>query len=136
MTDSGISSADLQIFERTLRERRDALEAQLENVLGRSEEECGLALNEDVFGAKEEAMLAELSDTYLADVTRLRKDLAEIDAARKRYGAATYGICTHCRGPIGLNRLLSQATAVRCQPCQAAYEQPLGASPMETLSVR
>src|ERR1017187_9500005 len=102
MTDSGISSADLQIFERTLRARRDALEAQPENVLGRSEEECGLALHEDVIGAKEEAMLAELSATYLADVTRLRKDLAEIDAALKRYGAAAYGICTHCRGPIGL----------------------------------
>ena len=136
MTDSGISSADLQILERTLRERRDALEAQLENVLGRSEEECGLALNEDVFGAKEEAMLAELSDTYLADVTRLRKDLAEIDAALKRHTDATYGMCTDCGRSIGLDRLLIEATAVRCQPCQAAYEQPLSASPMERLSAR
>ena len=136
MTNPGISNADLQILERILRERRGALEVQLENVLGRTEEECGLALNEDVFDTKEEAMLAELSETYLADVTSLRKELAEIDAALGRHTAATYGICTDCGQSIELDRLLSQTTAVRCQPCQAAYQQPLSASSMERLSVR
>jgi len=136
MRNPGISNADLQILERILRERRGALEVQLEDVLGRTEEECGLALNEDVFDTKEEAMLAELSETYLADVTRLRKELAEIDAALDRYAAATYGICTDCGQSIGLDRLLSEATAVRCPPCQAAYQQPLSASSMERMSVR
>ena len=136
MTNPRISNADLRMLERILRERRDALDVQLENVLGRTEEECGLALSEDVFDTKEEAMLAELSDTYVADVSRLRKDLAEIDAALKRHTDATYGMCTDCGRSIGLDRLLIEATAVRCQPCQAAYEQPLSASPMERLSAR
>lgn len=122
VVNSRASISDLQRLERLLHEKRELVEAQLENLLGRSEDQCGLALNEDVFGAEEEAMLAELNVGFKADVCRLRKALAEIEAALRRHANATYGICTDCGRTIAVDRLLSQPTAERCEPCDAAYQ--------------
>ena len=67
-----ISRTDLRRLEQLLHEKRETVEAEIEKLLGRSEEECALALDEDVFSDKEEAMLAEMNPGLEADVARLR----------------------------------------------------------------
>lgn len=48
--------------------------------------------------------------------------LGAIDAALARIGAGTYGECTDCGTDIALARLQAQPEALRCIPCQTAYE--------------
>ncbi len=42
------------------------------------------------------------------------EDVRDIDAARRRIAAGTYGVCTDCGGHIGYERLLAYPTAKRC----------------------
>ena len=116
---SGLTIGDLHRLERLLHERRESVEAQLETLLGRSEDECGLALKEDVFGKEEETMLAELYAGFKADVQRLRMDLGQIEAALRRHVDRTYGTCVHCGHTIAIDRLLSQPEVVHCESCVA-----------------
>lgn len=51
------------------------------------------------------------------------QDVRDIDAARKRIEAGTYGICVDCGGEIGYPRLLAYPTAKRCIRCQEAHER-------------
>ena len=118
-----IPVSDLHRLERLLHEARDSLEAQLEELLGRSEDECGLALKEDVFGAKEEAMLAELNAGFEAESHRLRRGLVEVESALRRYADTTYGICTDCGRSIAVDRLLGQPAAVHCESCDATHQR-------------
>jgi len=127
MNRTGVS-AEFTALERMLRERRQQAESRLETLLGRSEEECRLSLDEDVFGAREEAMLEEINaevDARLnADIHQLRRELAEIEAALKRHADATYGICGHCGRAIAVDRLFSDPTSVRCGSCEATHSAP------------
>jgi RNA polymerase-binding transcription factor DksA len=58
-----------------------------------------------VIDTKDEAALGQLTDTYRADVSRGRDELAGIEVALARIAAGTYGRCTVCgraiheRGP-------------------------------------
>ena len=81
-----------------------------------------LALNEDVFSDKEEAMLAEMNPGFEADVARLRHHLGEIEAALRRHAHETYGVCETCGRMIAVERLLSQPAAVWCKPCDAVHQ--------------
>jgi len=50
------------------------------------------------------------------------QDVRDIEAARGRLAASTYGVCTECGGPIGYERLLAYPTAKRCIGCQREHE--------------
>jgi len=119
---SRISTTDLWRLEQLLHEKRETVEAEIEKLLGRSEEECTLALNEDVFSDKEEAMLAEMNAGFEADLARLRHHLGEIEAALRRHAHETYGVCEACGRTIAVERLLSQPAAVWCEPCDAVHQ--------------
>jgi DnaK suppressor protein len=120
------SSADLRHFEEILRERRRKLRRQLQDVLQRSHDECSVSLHDDVIDTKDEAALGQLTDTYRADVSRGRDELAGIEVALARIAAGTYGRCTVCGRAIGLDRLCSQPAAIRCVPCQEIHERGPG----------
>lgn len=51
------------------------------------------------------------------------QDVRDIEAARRRIAAGTYGVCTDCGGEIGYDRLLAYPTAKRCIGCQREHEQ-------------
>ena len=48
---------------------------------------------------------------------RARSHLVELDQARERLAAGTYGVCGHCGGPIEIERLTAHPTAPTCVPC-------------------
>ncbi|MBB6626064.1 TraR/DksA C4-type zinc finger protein [Nocardioides sp. KIGAM211] len=50
-------------------------------------------------------------------VRQARDHLAEVDAAVQRLADATYGVCEHCGGPVGEERLEARPTARTCIGC-------------------
>jgi RNA polymerase-binding transcription factor DksA len=51
------------------------------------------------------------------------QDVRDINTARERLSAGTYGICADCGEAIAYERLLAYPTAKRCIHCQRLYEQ-------------
>lgn len=60
----------------------------------------------------------ELIDRFLAEIR-------QIEQARERFAARTYGICVECGGAIGWPRLRARLTALRCADCEALHEKAL-----------
>jgi DnaK suppressor protein len=58
-----------------------------------------------------------------AEMQRHLEELREIDEARSRIDAGTYGECVDCGREITLARLVAQPVAKRCVSCQALYEK-------------
>ncbi|MDN4615892.1 TraR/DksA C4-type zinc finger protein [Leifsonia sp. F6_8S_P_1B] len=51
------------------------------------------------------------------------QDLTAVDAARQRLEHGTYGVCTRCARPIGVDRLRARPTAELCISCAIAVER-------------
>lgn len=72
------------------------------------------------------ADLAEIElvrDRQSAAVDRDLQALREVEAARARIAAGSFGNCIVCDEAIGFERLLAQPTASRCLFCQDLYEK-------------
>ena len=63
------------------------------------------------------------------DKQRDQEELMAIEAARGRIDDGSYGECIDCGQPIPVERLKAQPTALRCVPCQPAYEKTHPAAP-------
>ena len=64
-----------------------------------------------------------------AEEERDIEELRDIEGARERIAAGSYGSCTDCGRDIPLQRLLAQPTAKRCIDCQEKFERSHPASP-------
>ena len=80
----------------------------------------------------DEGMSADWVDAALAESTLAAddamisqdiQDVRDINTARERLSAGTYGICADCGEAIAYERLLAYPTAKRCIHCQRLYEQ-------------
>jgi DnaK suppressor protein len=63
------------------------------------------------------ASLDQARDTAL--LGQVSRTLAELDAARERLAAGTYGTCERCGRPIAAERLAARPEARRCIACAA-----------------
>ncbi|HEV7574618.1 MAG TPA: TraR/DksA family transcriptional regulator [Caldimonas sp.] len=74
----------------------------------------------------DDAVLTGLDHVQLQ---RDQEELVDIDAARERMRAGTYGLCIECGEPIPLARLLVKPTAKYCLLHQAEWERRHPAAP-------
>jgi len=103
-----------------LNERARLLEQLIADGQVRGENEnAGAEVTDQKDGANDEAR-AEIDS---AAVARHLAELRQIDQARARLAAGTYGQCVSCGETIAPARLLAQPTAARCTACQAAFER-------------
>jgi len=65
-------------------------------------------------------LLADLDATF---IDRHVRDLREVEGARSRLAAGSYGVCARCGQGIGYERLAVYPTAVRCFACEAQHEK-------------
>ncbi len=65
-------------------------------------------------------LLADLDATF---IDRHVRDLREVEGARSRLAAGSYGVCVRCGQGIGYERLAVYPTAVRCFACEAQHEK-------------
>jgi RNA polymerase-binding transcription factor DksA len=70
--------------------------------------------------------VAQVGATLASDDATINQDvedMRDIDAARERLAAGTYGGCIDCGEAIAYERLLAYPTAKRCTHCQRLHEQ-------------
>ncbi len=102
--------------------REAQLRGGIREALLRADAERNALLAERVHDTKDQALLAELQDTALAEVARDALELAEVRHALQRVAAGTYGACAACSDDIDSERLAANPAATRCFRCQAIFE--------------
>jgi DnaK suppressor protein len=113
---------NLAALETQIRERREALVADVRQHLHRADDPDKLALlnhMEEVGDWVEADLLNEL------DIAQLRHEVEQlraVDAALARIKAGTYGVCAECGETIALERLHAYPTAQTCVSCQKELE--------------
>ncbi|BBP03536.1 hypothetical protein TPL01_08310 [Sulfuriferula plumbiphila] len=64
-----------------------------------------------------------VADLNLAIVDRQIHEMRDIEAAKRRIKAGSYGVCMDCGADIGFDRLMAYPTAKRCIACQQQHER-------------
>jgi len=111
-----MTDINFKLIRLRLENDRKRLETQLEEIRGhRTAEE---RREGSPFGKREEeaSETAEL-ENMVAQEKRILDQLAEIDAALKKFEASTYGVCEKCGRKIELPRLEAIPQAKLCMSC-------------------
>jgi DnaK suppressor protein len=112
---------------RRLREALDQRSAllieEVRTELERSGEEHYIELAGRVRDTGDAAVADVLTDLGAAIVDRQINEIRDIEAARKRIEAGSYGVCIDCGMDIDLERLNAYPTAKRCLQCQNRREK-------------
>ena len=111
-----MSSIDTSRFKELLTTERGRISAALDNLRGENpgtvEDETGDETADQHIADAATAMHDRELDYGLAD--NEEELIGEIDAALARIEAGTYGVCTQCGKPIGLERLEALPWASLC----------------------
>ena len=110
-------------LRRTLEQRREALFEELRRDAQRAHDERYAHLAGLVTDRGDESVADLLSDLGEAELSRDLAELREIEAARKRLGDGSYGVCVDCGVAIPHERLMYEPAAARCVECQARHEK-------------
>lgn len=117
-----LAPAQLAEFRRALKRRFADLWQDVQRELARFDPDLYQTAAGEVHDLQDQATADLLVDVNLADVHRDIGEMRDIDAALMRIAERRYGICTDCRGEIGLERLRAYPTAKRCHACQRVHE--------------
>lgn len=110
----------------TLRRMLDELESSLQSALHQQVARLcrgnapGLT---QASGAMADPAAGEPDDEQATAVARAIRAVQQIEAARSRLAAGSFGICIDCGSAIDVACLLVDPTAARCPGCQGAYGQ-------------
>lgn len=106
-----------------IEERRAALASEIRREVARARGESFAEVAGSVHDTGDEALADLVADVDNAEVTRDLAELRELDAARARIAAGTYGVCADCGADIPVARLRAQPGALRCVVCQERHEK-------------
>jgi len=106
-----------------LEERQKLLLEEVRAELERSGEEHYADLAGRVTDSGDESVADLLTDVGVAMIDRQVHELRDIEAARKRLAAGSFGDCEDCGTDIGFERLMAYPTARRCIQCQNKHEK-------------
>ena len=110
-------------LDRMLEERGRELRAEIRELLLCSDHEHHRDLAGMVGDAGDESVADLLADLDAAFIDRHVRELGEVENARRRLAAGTYGMCVHCGQGIDYERLAAYPTATRCIICEAQHEK-------------
>lgn len=106
-----------------LARRRAELEQEIRAKLAAARDVVGTDGIDQVIEAGDYANADLIAALDIAEVQRDVAELRELDAARRRLEAGSYGLCIDCGAEIPAARLEAQPTALRCVACQTRAEQ-------------
>jgi RNA polymerase-binding transcription factor DksA len=110
-------------LDRKLEERNRELREEIRALLLQSDVEHHRDLAGMVGDVGDESVANLLADLDAAFIDRHVRDLREVEGARSRLAAGSYGVCVRCGQGIGYERLAVYPTAVRCFACEAQHEK-------------
>jgi DnaK suppressor protein len=110
-------------LKRIIEDRHAKLVAEIRQEVEQSRQESFGAVAGPVTDTGDEAVADLLSDLDAAEVSRDLAELREIETARTRLAAGTYGRCETCGREIAYERLLAAPAATRCVECQTLHER-------------
>jgi DnaK suppressor protein len=123
MAQQQLSQDQLLHFKTTLRERSDALRADIRNTLERSADETHVRVAEQARDMEDDSFSNLIVDLNFSEVERDVDELRRISSALRRTNDGTYGLCEDCDVVIPTPRLEAEPTASRCIRCQELYEK-------------
>jgi len=127
MTQSPLSEAERAALAQTIEQRMTALRREIAAGLRQADDPQALQLANH-FEETDDAAVAYLElATEIAAVERDVQELSALEQARTRLRTGGYGVCADCGDAIPLPRLQVQPAALRCLPCQNAFERASGA---------
>jgi RNA polymerase-binding transcription factor DksA len=110
-------------LEAVIRREHKRLMSELREEVEQSRQETFGAVEGGVGDSADEAVADLLSDLDAAEITRDLNEIRELEAARARLAAGTYGQCVDCQTDIPVARLRAQPAALRCVAHQEVYEK-------------
>ena len=116
-------------LEAIIRREHKRLMSELREEIEQSRQETFGAVEGGVGDSADESVADLLSDLDAAEITRDLGEIRELEAARARLAAGTYGQCVDCRTDIPVARLRAQPAALRCVACQAVHEKTYAHAP-------
>lgn len=118
-----LTAQQLQELRHRILTRRRQLAAEIRGDAERARGETFGALAGETHDTAEESVADLFADLDQAEMTRDLAELRDLEAARLRVSAGTYGVCADCKGEIGYERLRANPAALRCVRCQALHEK-------------
>ncbi|MBI3042577.1 MAG: TraR/DksA family transcriptional regulator [Betaproteobacteria bacterium] len=110
-------------LDRALEARGRELREEIRQLLLQSDQQHHRDLAGMVGDMGDESVANMLADLDAAFIDRHVHELREIEAARGRLVAGSYGICVDCRDGIDVKRLEAYPTTVRCARCATVHEK-------------
>lgn len=123
-----LDQTTLARFGTLLERRRTELENEMRAKLAAAREVTGSAAIDQIIEGGDYANADLIAALDIAEVQRDVAELRELDAARTRMEAGTYGVCVDCGVDIPTGRLEAYPAAIRCTDCQARAEARSGAT--------
>ena len=124
-----LSAAQLKTIERLLNEREGELQSEV-RAANEEAAERPAALGPEVGDAVDVGDERFRAGMAHVDKQRDQEELMAIEASRGRIADGSYGVCTACGKAIPMERLKAQPIALRCVPCQNAYEKTHLSAPL------
>jgi RNA polymerase-binding transcription factor DksA len=118
-----LTSQQVQEMRHRIHERRRQLAAELRGDAERARGETYGELAGATHDTGDESVADLFADLDQAEMTRDLAELRDLEAARLRLAAGTYGVCADCGGEIGYERLRANPAALRCVACQTRHEK-------------
>ena len=115
-----LSDSQIRRLEQELALREQELRGKIHEELARMHGETGAGVPREVGDG---AAAGEAADLDAAIVDRNTHELAELDAARGRLRAGTYGVCIDCGEDIPWQRLIAAPAGTRCVPCAGQHDR-------------
>lgn len=120
-------------LQAALRARYRALREEVRQDLLKADDDRAELAAGGVRDLEDESVADLIVDLDLADTDRDLEESREVQAALVRIKEGFYGVCSHCGGPIPLERLTACPTARRCEPCQRLHEKTFAQKGMASL---
>ena len=120
---AALTKQQTQGLREALDRRSALLIEEVRAELERSGEQHYIDLAGRVTDTGDAAVADLLADLGAAIIDRQVNEIRDIDAARQRIAAGSYGVCIDCGTDIGFERLTAYPAAKRCFRCQSQREK-------------
>ena len=126
MPRTSLSPSELKHYAGLLQAREMQLRRTIQAGLPKAGDESHDQLTSRVHDRGEEAVADVQADLGIAQLNNAVRELSDVESARGRLAAGTYGLCIDCDTPVASARLAAYPTAKRCIACQTRHEDKRG----------